>query len=215
MTQGQIIILSITIIVMICIVVYFFKKKEHQESFYQDSTALNIIENPIMVNNNKSYIISDKKYATYKIIGSLKTDTNVMELYKLDSYVDKWPTFINPNIPNIILDDLTGKINLNRELNYRILLTVNRQIKSINIPSEIDILIECYDNNQYKKSYGNTTIVKKSSSTDTLNPTMITVNVFCIVSGISYIIPKFRNRAGIIYFSGYADTSSYIHIEEI
>jgi hypothetical protein len=127
-----------------------------------------------------------------------------LQLYKESNFTE-YTTIVN-NTDNIKLDLITGKIILSQLLNYKISLSFSKLYLSI--VSEIDLMLDCYDeNNSYVTGFANTAYINQ-------NNTPTTINLFCNVNNIASIIPYVRNRGGgSVVKSPKPDTNVYILIE--
>lgn len=214
MNKLNLIILSITVVVIICIGIYLYKNNQvHTEPFYQTSS------NPITIADMATTVMANPthEYAVFKMIGSLISisNTNEIPLYNNNSYVAGgiYPSnVIDSNTRSISISNDTGKIMLDTSKKYRIHLSFNRlHIKKISSSAELDLLINSFNSSNTRipeQSYGNTAYIVN----ETNKP--VTINIYTIISNVSYIIPliRYRNKAS-IDTSNLVDTSTYMLIE--
>jgi hypothetical protein len=211
MTQWKIIILAITVIIMICIINYFFKKGEKSEHFYQVSTSPNPVLNPIMVNNTNTNIEINSKYsATYNVYGFLPTANTPLELFKESNYQNLYgPEYLNDTYINI--NSTTGRISLNPLLRYYIYAMFNKKITTMAGGSVFNLMIDSYDSNDsiiQEQSFSNSGIYNNYASS-----TNLTINLFCCIQNVAYIVPKMSHSNAITSFPTYPDSQAYIFIK--
>lgn len=219
MNNLNLIILGIIIVVIICIGIYLYKNNQvNKEPFYQTSGAVN----PITIADMATSVMANPtthEYAVFKMIGSLNTisNTNEIPLYKSNMYSMHYPSVAksNGNI-SINIDNNTGKITLSPTKKYRITLSFNRlHYGSVNKITNLDLLINSYNSSDTRipdKSFANTAL----TSNNTINQFSTSLNIFTIITDVSYIIPLIRYRdAATANATKYVDSSTYMLIETV
>lgn len=231
MNKLNLIILVITVAVIICIGIYLYKNNKNnnmatKEAFYQASSQAST--NPITIADMATTIAdmattiitpTVHEYAIFKMIGNIKEITNTVEtpLYKDNSYIGtKYPSNYSSNENVIKISNGDGKIYLDSTKKYRLQISFNRQHSdTITKSTDLDLLINSYDilNTRIPaQSYGSTAYILRNGLNSINN--LVTLNIFCIIHGVSYIIPLIRYRNNVtVNSNNITDTSTFILIE--
>lgn len=239
MNISNLIIAGITFIIFVCAAIYLYNKNSNVSNANQivnntngtiEKFQVTSPQNPITIADMATSVMDNSvntEYSIFKMIGSLTDISGSKEypLYSTNTYKGTNYPSKNENSTSISIDNSIGRITLSPTKKYKIHFTFTKQhVKIIGTQpttstyTDIDAIIYSYDNFNNilpSQTYSNTAQILKNASTSLAN-SLVTLNIYAIISNVSYIIPviRYRNNATLAT-SGITDTSSYMFIEQL